>query len=86
MITFREKLTSYLILGPFAVVLAFPFYWMLWTSFKTEQDLYDVNNVPFFFGHGSPTTKNYSCSPCPPHTRSRGCRDAGARAWASASS
>jgi multiple sugar transport system permease protein len=59
-ITFREKLTSYLILGPFAVILAFPFYWMLWTSFKTEQDLYDVNNVPFFFGHGSPTTKNYS--------------------------
>jgi multiple sugar transport system permease protein len=33
---------------------------MIWTSFKTEQDLYDVNNVPFFFGHGSPTTKNYS--------------------------
>lgn len=60
MITSREKLTSYLILGPFALVLAFPFYWMLWTSFKTELDLYDINNVPFFFGHGSPTTKNYS--------------------------
>ena len=29
MITAREKLTSYLILGPFAIVLAFPFYWML---------------------------------------------------------
>jgi len=59
-ITRREKVTSYLILGPFAVLLAFPFYWMLWTSFKTELDLYDVENVPFGFGHGSPTLKNYS--------------------------
>ena len=59
MTTFREKLTAYLILGPFALVLAFPFYWMLWTSFKTELDLYNVENVPFFFGDGSPTTRNY---------------------------
>ena len=58
MTTFREKLTAYLILGPFALVLAFPFYWMLWTSFKTELDLYNVENVPFFFGDGSPTTRN----------------------------
>jgi multiple sugar transport system permease protein len=57
--TFREKLTSYLILGPAAIVLAFPFYWMLWTSFKTELDLYNVDNVPFGFAEGSPTTKNY---------------------------
>jgi multiple sugar transport system permease protein len=58
-ITAREKLTSYLILGPFAIVLAFPFYWMLWTSFKTELDLYNVENVPFSFAEGSPTTRNY---------------------------
>jgi ABC-type glycerol-3-phosphate transport system permease component len=32
-ITLREKLTSYAVLGPFAILLAFPFYWMLWTSF-----------------------------------------------------
>ena len=59
MITFREKLTSYAILAPFAIVLAFPFYWMLWTSFKTELDLYNVDNVPFAFGNGSPTLRNY---------------------------
>jgi multiple sugar transport system permease protein len=59
-ITFREKLTSYLILGPFAIVLAFPFYWMLWTSFKTELDLYNVENVPFSFAQESPTTRNYT--------------------------
>ena len=59
MITLREKLTSYAILGPFAIVLAFPFYWMLWTSFKTELDLYNVENVPFGFAEGSPTLRNY---------------------------
>jgi multiple sugar transport system permease protein len=60
MITAREKLTSYLILGPFAIVLAFPFYWMLWTSFKTELDLYNVESAPFGFSKGSPTTRNYT--------------------------
>jgi multiple sugar transport system permease protein len=58
-ITTREKLASYAVLGPFAIVLAFPFYWMLWTSFKSNVDLYNVGNVPFGFGKGSPTTKNY---------------------------
>jgi multiple sugar transport system permease protein len=55
----RDKLLSYLVLGPFAIVLAFPFYWMLWTSFKTDIDLYNIENVPFTFTEGSPTTKNY---------------------------
>ena len=59
MITAREKLASYLVLGPFAIVLAFPFYWMLWTSFKSDIDLYNVNAIPFSFGKGSPTTRNY---------------------------
>ena len=60
MIGLREKLTSYAILGPFAIVLAFPFYWMIWTSFKSDIDLYNVERVPFGFGEGSPTTRNYS--------------------------
>jgi multiple sugar transport system permease protein len=33
----------------FSVILAFPFYWMLITSFKTTQDLYNLRNVPFQF-------------------------------------
>jgi multiple sugar transport system permease protein len=41
-------------------VLAFPFYWMLWTSFKSDIDLYNVNDVPFKFGKGSPTLRNYA--------------------------
>jgi multiple sugar transport system permease protein len=51
---------TYLVVGPFALVLAFPFYWMLWTSLKTDLDLYNVENVPFSFGDGSPTTRNFT--------------------------
>ena len=50
---------TYLVVGPFAFVLAFPFYWMLWTSLKTDSDLYNTQNVPFGFSSGSPTTHNY---------------------------
>ena len=55
MISLREKLTSYAVLGPFAILLAFPFYWMLWTSFKTDQDLYNIENVPFVYGQSQGT-------------------------------
>jgi multiple sugar transport system permease protein len=55
----KEQGAPWLIVGPFAIVLAFPFYWMLVTSLKTEPDLYNVDNVPFKFQDGSPTTSNY---------------------------
>src|SRR4029453_15432279 len=45
----RSSLISWLIVGPFAIILAFPFYWMLMTSLKTNGDLYDVNHNPFVF-------------------------------------
>jgi ABC-type glycerol-3-phosphate transport system permease component len=51
----RESLLSYLVVGPFAIVLAFPFYWMLMTSFKTNGDLYNVQNVPFVFNKAEAT-------------------------------
>ncbi|MBA3366588.1 MAG: carbohydrate ABC transporter permease [Actinobacteria bacterium] len=56
----RERFGSYAVTAPFAIVLAFPFYWMLWTAFKTDQDLYNVENVPFKFQQGSPTTRNFT--------------------------
>ena len=55
----RDSLLTYLVVGPFAIFLAFPFYWMLQTSLKSERDLYNVENVPFSFGDGSPTLDNY---------------------------
>ncbi|HET7453593.1 MAG TPA: carbohydrate ABC transporter permease [Thermoanaerobaculia bacterium] len=36
-------------LAIFAVLLAFPFYWMLITAFKRTGDLYDLKNNPFVF-------------------------------------
>lgn len=33
----------------FVVLAAFPFYWMLITAFKTNSDLYDLSNIPFWF-------------------------------------
>jgi multiple sugar transport system permease protein len=33
----------------FVVIAAFPFYWMLITAFKTNADLYNVTNIPFWF-------------------------------------
>jgi multiple sugar transport system permease protein len=56
----RGKLGPYLVTGPFAILLAFPFYWMVWTAFKSDQDLYNVDKIPFGFANGSPTTKNFS--------------------------
>lgn len=38
----------WVVLG-FSVALAFPFYWMLITTFKQTQDLYDTANDPFVF-------------------------------------
>jgi multiple sugar transport system permease protein len=48
----RNDLVSWLVVGPFAIVLAFPFYWMLMTSFKTNGDLYNIQHNPFVF-HGT---------------------------------
>ena len=55
----RDSLLTWLVVGPFAIVLAFPFYWMLQTSLKSELDLYNTENNPFGFGQGSPTLDNY---------------------------
>jgi multiple sugar transport system permease protein len=55
----RESLLSYLVVGPFAIVLAFPFYWMLMSSLRSDTDLYDIQQVPYKFNTDSPTLANY---------------------------
>ena len=42
---------TYLVVAPFAIVLAFPFYWMLTTMFKSDLDLYSVGHTPYLFNH-----------------------------------
>ncbi len=48
------RLGRWAILVVFAALLAFPFYWMLITSFKQTGDLYDLTHNPFLF-HAKPT-------------------------------
>lgn len=55
----RESLLSYLIVGPFAIVLAFPFYWMLMSSLRADSDLYSLEEIPYKFNADSPTLANY---------------------------
>jgi multiple sugar transport system permease protein len=44
-----DKLLKYWVLAIFAVLLAFPFYWMLIATFKQNIDLYNTDNNPFKF-------------------------------------
>jgi multiple sugar transport system permease protein len=42
----------------FVVLTTFPFYWMLITSLKTNSDLYNVTNIPFWFNE-APTLEHF---------------------------
>jgi multiple sugar transport system permease protein len=54
----RRSLATYLVVGPFAIALAFPFYVMLITSFMSQQDLQNAGNSPLWW-NDSPTLKHY---------------------------
>jgi len=51
----RHRAFSYAIVVPFAILLAFPFFWMAVTSFKPEAQVYDPTKVWNFH----PTLANY---------------------------
>src|SRR6266478_7279428 len=51
------KLVHVLVITIFTVALAFPFYWMLITSFKQNIDLYTMENNPFIF-NAKPTLEH----------------------------
>jgi multiple sugar transport system permease protein len=53
----RQKVLTYVVVGPFAIVLAYPFYLMLITAFKTNKDLYNREHNPLIF-NDPPTLKN----------------------------
>jgi multiple sugar transport system permease protein len=42
----------------FVILTAFPFYWMLITSLKSNSDLYNVANIPFWF-NDPPTLEHF---------------------------
>jgi multiple sugar transport system permease protein len=45
----RQKATTYAVVVPFAILLAFPFYFALVTMFKTNLDLADVEHSPYLY-------------------------------------
>lgn len=55
----REGLT-YMVVIPFVVLSAFPFYWMLQTALRTDPDLFNLENNPFTFHDGSPTFDHFA--------------------------
>jgi multiple sugar transport system permease protein len=44
-----QKAGTWIVIGPFAIVLAFPFYWALTTMFKRDLDLYNQKSIPYTF-------------------------------------
>jgi multiple sugar transport system permease protein len=52
-----RKVAIWLVRIIFAVILAFPFYWMLITTFKRTSDLYNLKNNPFIFNE-APTLEH----------------------------
>jgi multiple sugar transport system permease protein len=48
-VTRRQKLTTYAVVVPFAIFLAFPFYFALVTMFKTNLDLANIENSPYVY-------------------------------------
>jgi multiple sugar transport system permease protein len=47
--TRRERLTTYAVVVPFAIFLAFPFYFALVTMFKTNLDLANIEHSPYVY-------------------------------------
>src|SRR5512132_2616446 len=47
-----EEGSFYGLLTLLVIFAAFPFYWMLITTFKTEGDLYNLKSIPYWFSTG----------------------------------
>jgi multiple sugar transport system permease protein len=56
--TLTGESSFYAAVGFFVILAAFPFYWMLITAFKTNSDLYNVNNIPYWFNE-PPTIEHF---------------------------
>jgi len=53
-----KDVAFYMAVAFFVVLAAFPFYWMLITSLKSNPDLYNVTNIPFWFNE-APTLEHF---------------------------
>jgi multiple sugar transport system permease protein len=55
--TIKRDYGPYLPLSPYLFIVLFPFYWMIITTFKRDNDLYNLTGVPFWFKE-SPTLEH----------------------------
>src|SRR5690349_18508088 len=53
--TIRKRVPIYLGLTLYAIIAGLPAYWMLITTFKPDQDLYNLQNFPLFFNRNGVT-------------------------------
>jgi multiple sugar transport system permease protein len=53
--TLRKRAPVYIGLTLYAILAGLPAYWMLITTFKPDQDLYNLQNFPLFFNKGGVT-------------------------------
>ena len=56
--TIARETAFYTAVAFFVVLATFPFYWMLITSLKSNPDLYNVTNIPFWFNE-LPTLEHF---------------------------
>jgi multiple sugar transport system permease protein len=56
--TALREVSFYGAVALFVALTAFPFYWMVITSFKSNSDLYNVTNIPFWFNE-APTLEHF---------------------------
>src|SRR6185503_5477115 len=45
----KHNYGPYLSLSPYLFIVLFPFYWMVITTFKRDNDLYNLAGSPFWF-------------------------------------
>jgi len=75
----RQKIVTYAVVVPFAILLAFPFYFALVTMFKTNLDLANVEHSPYLSKGGGTGTSGTTpppstCGSCSRRrTTPRGC-------------
>jgi multiple sugar transport system permease protein len=48
-----QRTGTWVVVGPFAIVLAFPFYWALTTMFKRDLDLINIKSTPYTYNDAS---------------------------------
>ncbi|OSI60326.1 carbohydrate ABC transporter permease [Bradyrhizobium canariense] len=58
LVTALKETSFYGAVAFFVILAGFPFYWMVITAFKSDADLYNIANIPFWFNE-PPTLEHF---------------------------